>query len=34
MNCAFANKKIDMGLLKCDIKMEDSRFTRGGALSR
>jgi len=29
INCSFANKKIDMGLLKCDVTMENSTFGKG-----
>ncbi len=29
INCHFANKKIDMGLLKCDVTIENSTFSKG-----
>ena len=32
INCAFANKKIDMGLLKCDVTMENSTFDKGNEI--
>ena len=32
INCTFANKKIDMGLLKCDVTMENSTFTKGNQI--
>ncbi|WP_159023929.1 glycosyl hydrolase family 28-related protein [Formosa sp. L2A11] len=32
INSTFANKNIDMGLLKCDVKMENSTFTIGNEI--
>ncbi len=32
INCHFANKKIDMGLLKCGVTMENSTFSTGNQL--
>ncbi|CDF78725.1 pectin lyase fold protein [Formosa agariphila KMM 3901] len=32
INSVFDNKKIDMGLLKCDVKMEDSTFKTGNEM--
>jgi len=32
INCTFANKKIDMGLLKCDVTMENSSFGKGNQI--
>ena len=29
INCHFDNEKIDMGLLKCDVTMENSTFDKG-----
>ncbi len=29
---AFANKKVDMGLLKCDVTMESSTFAAGNEI--
>ncbi len=29
INSHFANKKIDMGLLKCDVTMDNSTFVTG-----
>lgn len=32
INSHFSNKKIDMGLLKCDVKMENSTFDKGNEI--
>ncbi|MFI3282261.1 MAG: DUF6250 domain-containing protein [Rikenellaceae bacterium] len=32
LNSHFSNKKIDMGLLKCDVQMSESTFERGNQL--
>jgi hypothetical protein len=32
INCTFAKKKIDMGLLKCDVTMENSTFNKGNEM--
>jgi hypothetical protein len=32
INCEFANKKVDMGLLKCNVTMENSSFGTGNGI--
>ena len=32
INSIFDNKKIDMGLLKCDVTIENSTFKKGNKI--